>query len=168
MKPQSAFENLDKKNMTVQELSQILESIGQVWVSDVMQKDPITVNANESLDTATGLLYDHNFRHLPVVNQDGDIQGIVSDRDLLNAILRIPPSKLMDRIDNPWNTAKVSSVMSKTPETVTPDTNLLEAGTILLENKISCLPVVEGNHLVGIITSSDFVRLVSQGLGVGV
>lgn len=166
MKPTSAFEQPHKKNVSLQELSQILESIGQVWVSDVMQKNPIAINQNEDLDTATGLLSDNNFRHLPVINNDGDIQGIISDRDLLNAILRIPPGKLLDRIENPWNTAKVSSVMSKTPETVTPDTNLMEAGAILLENKISCLPVVEGDHLVGIITSSDFVRLVSQGLGV--
>lgn len=166
MKPLSAFEQSHKKNVSLQELSQILESIGQVWVSDVMQKNPIAINQNENLDTATGLLSDNNFRHLPVINNDGDIQGIISDRDLLNAILRIPPGQLLDRIENPWNTAKVSSVMSKTPETVSPDTNLMEAGAILLENKISCLPVVEGDHLVGIITSSDFVRLVSQGLGV--
>lgn len=165
MKPQSAFEHPHKKNVSLQELSQILESIGQVWVSDVMQKNPITINQNENLDTATGLLSDHNFRHLPVTNNDGDIQGIISDRDLLNAILRIPPGQLLDRIENPWNAAKVNSVMSKTPVTVSPDTNLMEAGAILLENKISCLPVVEGDHLVGIITSSDFVRLVSQGLG---
>lgn len=166
MKSQSAFEHPQKKNVSLQELSQILESIGQVWVSDVMQKNPITINQNENLDTATGLLSDNNFRHLPVINNDGDIQGIISDRDLLNAILRIPPGQLLDRIENPWNAAKVSSVMSKTPETVSPDTNLMEAGAILLENKISCLPVVEGDRLVGIITSSDFVRLVSQGLGV--
>ena len=166
MKSQSTFEHPQKKNVSLQELSQILESIGQVWVSDVMQKNPITINQNENLDTATGLLSDNNFRHLPVINNDGDIQGIISDRDLLNAILRIPPGQLLDRIENPWNAAKVSSVMSKTPETVSPDTTLMEAGAILLENKISCLPVVEGDHLVGIITSSDFVRLVSQGLGV--
>lgn len=166
MKPQSTFEHPQKKNVSLQELSQILESIGQVWVSDVMQKNPIAINQNENLDTATGLLSDNNFRHLPVINNNGEIQGIVSDRDLLNAILRIPPGQLLDRIENPWNSVKVSSVMSKTPETVSPDTNLMEAGAILLENKISCLPVVEGDHLVGIITSSDFVRLVSQGLGV--
>ena len=164
MKTQSAFDQPRRKNLSVQELGHVLESIGQVWVSDVMQKNPVTVGLNEDLDTATALLSDNNFRHLPVINRDGDIEGIVSDRDLLNAILRIPPGKILDRIENPWNTATVRSVMSKTPETVTPDTNLLEAGTILLENKISCLPVVEGNHLVGIITSSDFVRLVSQGL----
>lgn len=166
MKPQHAFEHPQKKNLTVQELSKVLESIGEIWVSDIMQKNPITVNLNENLDTATGLLSDNNIRHLPVINKDGDIVGIISDRDLLNAILRIPPGKLLDRIENPWNTATVGTVMSKTPETVSPDTSLLEAGAILLENKISCLPVVEGDHLVGIITSSDFVKLVSQGLGI--
>ncbi len=166
MKTQSAFDQPRKKNLTVQELSKVLDSIGQVWVSDVMHQNPTTVGLNESLDTATALLSDNNFRHLPVVNRDGDIEGIISDRDLLNAMLRVPPGQILDRIENPWNTATVRSVMSKTPETVTPDTNLLEAGTILLENKINCLPVVEGNHLVGIITSSDFVRLVSQGISV--
>lgn len=147
------------------DLSKTLASLGKIWVSDIMQKNPITINLNESLDTATGLLSDNNIRHLPVTNHDGEIFGVVSDRDLLNAILRIPPGKLLDRIENPWNAAPVKSIMSKTPETVTPDTTLAEAGALLLENKISCLPVVEGNLLVGIITSSDFVKLVSQGLG---
>ena len=55
----------------------------------------------------------------------------------------------------------MSQVMSKTPETISPDTKLNDAATILLENKISCLPVVEGNHLVGIITESDFVKFLS-------
>lgn len=147
------------------DLSKTLESVGHIWVSDVMQKNPICVNLNENLDTAAGLLSDNNIRHLPVIDSEGDVHGVVSDRDLLSAILRIPPGKLLDRIENPWNIVKIKTVMSKTPEVVTPDTTLIEAGALLLENKISCLPVVEGNHLVGIITSSDFVKLVCQGLG---
>ena len=146
------------------DLTTTLETVAKIWVSDIMQKNPITVNLSESLDTATGLLSDNNIRHLPVIDKEGDIHGIISDRDLLNAILQIPPGKLLDRIENPWVSTQVRTVMTKTPETVTPETTLVEAGAILLENKISCLPVVEGNHLVGIITSSDFVKLVSQGL----
>jgi CBS domain-containing membrane protein len=48
--------------------------------------------------------------------------------------------------------------MTTEPETVEPETSLSEAASLLLENKIGCLPVVEGMHLVGILTEADFVR----------
>lgn len=154
-----------KKMPHSKSLSESLESVGHIWVSDIMQKNPITVRMNETLDTASALLSDHNIRHLPVIDKDRNIQGILSDRDLLNTILRVPPGKLMENMDNMWSSEQVKNVMSKTPEIVSPETNLIEAGMILLENKISCLPVCDDNYLVGIITSSDFVKLVCQGLG---
>ncbi len=169
MKSHSSTSNIKKKlsapKATSINLASTLESIGHIWVSDIMQRNPVTVNLNENLDEATGILAENSFRHLPVIDKEGDIQGILSDRDLLNAVLRTSRTKLYDRADNPWTTVQVKSVMTKTPETVTPETTLAEAGALILENRISCLPVVEGNHLVGIITSSDFVKLVSQGMG---
>lgn len=143
------------------ELSKALEEMGKIWVTDIMQKNPVTVNMHETLETASGLLLDNNIRHLPVVDHKGDIQGIVSDRDLLKVVLRIRPGKIMDRAENAVGKIQIQNVMTKTPETVSPETTLFDAGTLLLENKISCLPVVEGNRLVGIVTDTDFVRLLS-------
>jgi CBS domain-containing membrane protein len=136
----------------------------ELTVGDLMRDDPIAVRLHETVHVAAQLLADHHIRHLPVVDAKGDIQGIISDRDLLNAAFRSRPWRLTERVENPWMETSVRAVMTKNPETVTPETKLIEAGTLLLENKISSLPVVEGNHLIGIITESDFVKLICQEL----
>jgi CBS domain-containing membrane protein len=152
MQKWTGHERFPKGEALPKTLLKALENIGEIKVSDIMQSNPITVKAQETLDTAASLLSDNKIRHLPVIDSRGDVQGILSDRDLLSLMLRM----------GPWNSKRVSQVMTKIPETVTPETSLIDAGTILLENKISCLPVVEGHHLIGIITDSDFVKLVSQ------
>lgn len=146
------------------EIERVIQNVAQLSVEDIMQKDPIKVKVTDSIDEAAGLLADYNIRHLPVVDDNGDIQGVISDRDLLSAVLRLSPTKIREHVENTWNKNQVSTVMTKIPETIEPETTLAEAGMILFENKISCLPVVEGNRLIGIITDSDFVKLVSQGL----
>ena len=147
----------------IKEMSHSLEVLSQVRVADIMQRKPITLRLGEGLNQASALMLEHNIRHLPVVDPKGDIQGILSDRDILNAVLKKRPWKLIDKVENPWQEIKVSAIMTKVPESVSPDTTLREAGNLLLENKISCLPVVNGNRLVGIITEADYVKLVCQG-----
>ncbi len=139
-----------------------LRVLSQISIADIMQENPVTVNANESLDRALELLSENKFRHLPVVDDDGNIQGLISDRDLLSVLLRVRPDRLSERLENSWSKRRVGQAMTKNPETVGPETTLYDAGTLFLDNQISCLPVTEGNHLVGIVTESDFVRLVSQ------
>ncbi|GIL18075.1 MAG: membrane protein [Oligoflexia bacterium] len=141
-----------------------VDALGKTLVSDIMSENPITVRASEDLETAAVLMAENNFHHLPVVDDNGDIQGIISDRDLLSVVIRVRPWKVRERAEGGWSKNRVSHVMTKTPETVSPDVTVREAGTVLLENRIGCLPVVDGNHLVGIITEYDFVKLVSQGL----
>lgn len=146
------------------ELTKAFEALKQLTATDIMQADPITVNITEDLNTAMSLLSDNNIRHLPVIDIKGDIQGIISDRDILNTVLQIKPWKTVEKMRNPYHEIGVVTIMTKTPETVQPDADLQEVSTILLENKISCLPVVDGNHLIGIITEADFVKLLGQGL----
>lgn len=155
---------LQQGSPRVDKISKNLGALGEIWVGDVMKTNPICVNSKESIDVAAGLLSDNNIRHLPVVDSDGNLQGILSDRDLLGAVMKTRPWILQDRLDNSWTQHRVREFMTKTPETVTADVDLTEAGNRMLENKISCLPVVEGNRVVGIITESDFVRLICEGL----
>lgn len=140
-----------------------LSAIRKVWVGDVMNRHPIVVNVKEHIEIAAGLLADNNIRHLPVVDDDGNLQGVISDRDLLGAVLNTRPWVLQERVDSQRSHHRIREMMTVSPETVTPDTDLLEAGSMMLDNKISCLPVVEGNRVVGIITATDFVKLVCEG-----
>lgn len=133
-----------------------LKRLGELRVSDVMHEEPVSVREDESLATVVKLMTENKIRHLPVVDEEGDIRGIISDRDLLVLTLRTPR-----QLDSFLNDKTAAHVMTRSPETVGPDTSLSEAGNYLLDQKISCLPVVEGDHLVGILTESDFVKLVS-------
>lgn len=159
-----ATSRYQQSSQRAEKISQSLASVRGMWVGDVMRRDPICVDVRENIDVAARVMADNNIRHLPVIDSDGNLQGIISDRDLFGMVMRTRPGVLSDRIGNQWVQHKVREFMSKTPETVTPDTELMEAGEIMLEYKISGLPVVEGSRVVGIITEADFVRLVCEGL----
>jgi CBS domain-containing protein len=136
------------------------QKIQQIWVSDVMTRSPIVVVLSEKIEVAMGLMSDNQIRHLPVVDKDQNIQGILSDRDLIKPLANSKPWVIQNRIDNLRSHNTVRDFMTPTPEIVNPDSTLLEAGSLMLEYKLSSLPVVEGNKVVGIITESDFVKLV--------
>jgi CBS domain-containing protein/RNA polymerase-binding transcription factor DksA len=145
-------------------LQQGLSRMGRVAVADIMQENPISVKMGDSITSAADLLADYKIRHLPVVDDKGDIQGIISNRDLLSVIREGSLTSTSGKAEVHWTKKTVGEVMTKTPETISAEADLFDAGTILLDNKISCLPVVEGNRLIGIITESDFVKLVSQSI----
>ncbi len=139
--------------------SNLIQELREITVAKVMIENPITVQVNESLEIVASILFENHFRHLPVIDSTGDLQGVISDRDILSFVMQAPPGRVVERLEQMWSKYRARHVMTKTPETVSPDTDLAEAGSILLENRISSLPVVEGNRLVGILTESDFVRL---------
>lgn len=139
-----------------------VNSFNAVSVAEVMQDSPVVIRPEEGLDVASQLMFENNIRHLPVVDKRGEIQGVISDRDLLCVFLTDRSWITEEDVKKSWSLQRVSSIMTKTPETATPEMTLQEAGTIMLDNKISCLPVVEGSHLVGIITDTDFVKFVSR------
>jgi CBS domain-containing membrane protein len=100
-------------------------------------------------------------RHMPVVDEEGDLVGLVTHRDLLRHALieqpevpRYVESVLLGRLT-------VRQVMVQEVETAEPRTDLRQAAQTMLDNKFGCLPVVEGRRLVGILTESDFVRRVA-------
>jgi len=129
-------------------------------VSDVMTEQPLTVRLNENVETAWDLMENHNIRHLPVLDDRGDVQGVLSDRDLQRFERAFRRRQYEGVLENSFGELKIKQVMTKVPETIPPDMSLVDAGTILIENKISCLPVVEADHLVGMLTETDFVKVV--------
>jgi CBS domain-containing membrane protein len=99
------------------------------------------------------------FRHLPVTDEDRLI-GLVTERDLLACSTSdlLPHRESADRFL--LERFRVHDVMVRNVVTVSPQTSLHAAGKLLLEQRFGCLPVVdEENKLVGILTSSDFVKL---------
>ena len=128
-------------------------------VADLMSKEVATLERNDRLSIADDVMKLGRVRHLPVLGEDGELVGIISQRDLLYGSLAsilgygsVARGKLL-------STILVKEAMTTDPLVVAPDTAIAEAARIMTVNKIGCLPVVEGDALVGILTESDFVQL---------
>ncbi len=117
-----------------------------------MSRNPVVVHPDDRLERAARVMADAGVRHLPVVDRQGILMGLVSQRDLLQA---------GDAV-----TRHVSEIMITDVKTVAPDTYAHEAAYLLLHHKIGCVPVTDQiGKLVGIATESDFVRVAYTLLG---
>jgi acetoin utilization protein AcuB len=125
-----------------------------------MSEKPITVHPDTLMLDARQRMLQARIRHLVVVEGEG-VAGIVTDRDIR---LNLPsPATSLSVWEMNFLLAKltVRDVMTRAVVLVDPKRSAAEAAQIMLTHKISALPVTEGERLVGIITESDFVRLVA-------
>jgi CBS domain-containing membrane protein len=127
-------------------------------VRDLMTEKVFTLKPKDDLAALYDLMDTRHVRHVPIVDSDGELVGLVTDRDLsrsaLGAVEELPLSVERDILRR----RRIRGIMATEPDSIEPDATLKEAAEILLENKVGCLPVVEGLHLVGILTEADFVR----------
>jgi CBS domain-containing protein len=125
-------------------------------VRDVMQEKVVTVSAGDRLSTVEDIMTLGGVRHMPVV-RGGKLVGVLSERDLLRASL----SSLAHRLDERrafLDGIDISRVMSAPPITVAPGASVMEAAGIMADEKIGCLPVVEEEELIGLVTETDLLR----------
>lgn len=135
----------------------------RITVRDLMTEQLFTVGPHDDLATVRDLMVEHRVRHIPVVEADGNLVGLVTHRDLLR-------HSLIEQEDIPGyveeavlEQVEVCEVMTSSPDVVTADADIREAAQVMLDRKYGCLPVVEGKRLIGILTEADFVRLMAQG-----
>ena len=124
----------------------------ELRVRDLMSTALLTINASETIAEAHAEMEMGVVRHLPAVDDRGRLVGVISDRD----ILRVLSSKKPRR---------VSEAMSRDIITTRPDANAHTAAELMLDHRISSLPVVdEAGTLVGMITQTDYVDLARRAL----
>jgi CBS domain-containing membrane protein len=128
-------------------------------VRDVMTRDVVTLDRNEKLSVADDVMRLGRIRHLPVVDADGNLEGIVSQRDLFHSGLLRALGYGLHAKQQAMDLLVLKEAMKTDVATVTPDAPLTQAATIMIERKIGCLVVVEDRKIVGILTESDFVKL---------
>ena len=128
-------------------------------VRDVMTKDVVTLERNEKLTVADDVMRLGRIRHLPIVDEDGALAGIVSQRDLFHSGLLRALGYGSHAKDQAMELLVLKEAMKTEVVTITPAAPLAEAAKVMLERKIGCVVVVEGKKIVGIITESDFVKL---------
>lgn len=132
-------------------------------IGDIMSVQVMSILPSETLGDAFRIMNDYRYRHVPVVNEDHEIIGILSDRDIQRAIIAegLGSEQISDQ-DLFLQNHPVSEVMSVEPETIDRDAPIADGAKILLENQFDCLAVTEGLQLVGIVTSTDFLKTFSE------
>jgi acetoin utilization protein AcuB len=136
-------------------------------VNNWMSKEVITVNADDTMQNAIYILQEQNIKMLPVMD-DANLVGIITDRDLKKASPSDATTLDMHELLFLISKIKVKDLMKEPVYTVRPDDTVEEAAALLLEKKISGLPVLDENdRLVGIITRSDIFRVLLSLSGLG-
>ena len=130
-----------------------------ITVHDMMTAELYTLKETDSISAARILMTEKHIRHIPIVNDDGELVGLVTQRDLLAAGI----SKLADVKDGQRTEFEASVPLKKIMTTelsvVHEHMNLRQAALRLQAYKYGCLPVVSDGELKGIITDSDFVAV---------
>lgn len=131
-------------------------------VRDVMTPDVTSLKRNDQLTLAHDIMHLGRIRHLPVLDDDGQVVGLVSQRDLFRGALARALGYGPHAQRKILDTLSVKEVMTSEVITTSPDTPLVEAARVLTERKIGCLPVVDNGRLVGILTEGDFVAMIAR------
>jgi len=127
-----------------------------------MTLNPITVQPETTHKQASELMKEHNVHHLPVVDKQGQLVGMVVEEDLLAAQPSPATTLSIYEIHGLLSKLQVRQIMSHPVFTTTPDCPLEEAARLMLDQNVGSLPVMENDVLVGIITDTDiFAALVS-------
>jgi acetoin utilization protein AcuB len=134
-------------------------------VGERMSKPVITVRPETSMPEALDLMHKEHIRRLPVVNQRGEMVGIVTEADLLKASPSEATSLSIYEVTYLLSKLTIDRIMTKKVITVTEDTPLEEAARIMADNKFSGLPVMRGKKLVGMITETSLFRIFLELLG---
>lgn len=136
-----------------------------VSVADIMTNTVYTLQPTDSLSEARTLMHLAKVRHTPVTDDAGNFVGLITNRDLLACtISRL--AEIEESVQQELDTAiSVLEVMQINVACVKPETPLKDAAELLYGNKLSCLPVLDGRKLVGILTEADFVKYVISLLG---
>lgn len=129
-----------------------------VLVRDWMINPVITVDATSPISAAHHLMKNNNIRRLPVLRDD-KLVGLVTIGDVREASPSDATTLSIWELNYLWAQLTVEKVMTRDILTVRPDTPILDAAEIMLEKKISGLPVVDGDSIVGVITESDIFRM---------
>ena len=125
-----------------------------ICIADLMTRDPVTMSGKTSAARALATLDEVGVRHLPFIDGDHNLIGVISKRDLVAAA----------RAGN--GSAHLADLMQEDVVAVTPDTPAHEAAYLMLHHGFGSIPVIDRDgHLVGIATDSDFLRVAYAALG---
>ena len=127
------------------------------FMREKIKKNPVTISPEASFFEARSLIHDKGIRHLPVVDKENRLLGIVTESDIRQAGPSDVAILSVKELTHLLGTLKVSEFMIPKEKvvTITPDTLIEEAIELMHDNKIGCLPVIDEGKLYGIFTETD-------------
>jgi CBS-domain-containing membrane protein len=144
-----------------------------ITAKDIMTRDVITISPETEIAQAAKLLLENRINGVPVVNEAGELVGILCQSDLiiqqknipipslftlLDGFIPLTSSKKIDKEVEKIAAAKAEDAMTANPVTVNPDTGIEEVAALMVEKSYHTLPVVDAGKLVGIVGKEDVLR----------
>jgi acetoin utilization protein AcuB len=131
-------------------------------VEDLMTKRIVTVGFDDTLGTVREIFGETGFHHLLVV-EGRELQGVVSDRDLLRSLSPFVDSVVETHRDKSTLSKRVHQIMSRAPKTLRPDADVADAVQLFLTHKVSCIPIVDSEFRpVGIVSWRDVMKTYAE------
>lgn len=144
-------------------------------VKDIMTKDPITVSPEADITYVAKTLLENHINGVPVVDETGDLVGIICQSDLIIQQKELPIPSFFTLLDGfiPLTSmkafeqevqkvvaTKVADIMTPSPVTITPDTTIETVAALMVERNFHTLPVVDEEKLVGIVGKEDMLKTI--------
>ena len=144
-----------------------------ITAKDIMTTDVITISPETEIAQAAELLLTNRINGVPVLNDAGELVGILCQSDLiiqqknipipslftlLDGFIPLTPSKKLDKEVEKIAATRAGDAMTANPVTVSPDTEIEKIAALMVEKNYHTLPVVEGDKLVGIVGKEDVLR----------
>ncbi len=131
----------------------------RIPVSTIMTTQLVVLNTTDSLEKAEHLFKKHRIRHIPVVESQNRIVGMLSLTDLLRISFADGAYEDEEEIETVvYEMFSLPQVMAKNIKTVNPDTTIKEVAELLAKEEFHALPIVEEGNLVGIVTTTDLIK----------
>jgi acetoin utilization protein AcuB len=138
-----------------------------MYVGRIMHTHLVTVPPNTTIVKARNVIKEKRINHLLVVDQKEDLIGLVSDRDVKQSWASPATALSVHELNYLLTQLTVEMIMIRKIITISPGTTVERAALIMQENRISALPVIDDEKLVGIITTTDVMEVLLQAIGFG-
>jgi CBS domain-containing protein len=125
-----------------------------ISVESIMTPDPISLSPDDTLGTAHQLMNEKHIHHIPIIDKNNEVVGLISHRDVLAAsgsTLKKHPSDNSDTL--------LSEIMASPVVSIPPSAGTLKAAQYIHNSRHGCLPIIDENGLIGIVTEYDFVEV---------
>jgi CBS-domain-containing membrane protein len=149
-----------------------------ITAKEIMTKEVITVTKDTSIKTLSDLFIKHKVNGFPVLDQGGQLIGIVTEKNLIeqnknlhiptvialfDAVIYLESDKKFEEEVKRFNATLVKDIYTSNVVTVSPDTSINEIASLMAEKSVHSIPVVDGKNTVGIIGKLDIIKGLAQG-----